>query len=251
MASTEPEATPGATPGATPEPKYRLYYWPLPFRGCFVSYLFAYRNEPLLMSADFDEIGELMSLPPAEQPIPFLGPPVLQSLNADWALSQMPAIVMHVARELDLLPEDPVDQTMGLKILMDCNDLLMEICRYNGSMMWERTEWQQFRSERLPRWMRIFENSLSRGYLGGAVTFADIAVYALFGNMIRCLPTLEPDLLTHAPGIRALCERIGAQPSLAAHVAEEAGRYGDLYCGGQIEASIRAMLAEDVAERAP
>ncbi len=229
-----------------PRPNYRLYYWPLPFRGCFVSYLFAYRDEPLLVTAEFEAIEALMGQAPLEQPIPFLGPPVLLDSRTDWALSQMPAIVMHVARELDLLPEAPADQTMCLKILMDCNDVLMEICRYNGSMMWERPEWRQFRSERLPRWMGIFEASLSRGYLGGTtVTCADIAVYALFGNMIRCLPALAADLREHAPAVHALCERIGAEPSLAACVAAEEARYGDLYCGGQIEASIRDMLAAD------
>ena len=231
------------------EPNYQLYYWPLPFRGCFVSYLFAYRNESLVVSTNYEEIGALMNQSPREQPIPFLGPPVLVDLRSGWALSQMPAIVQHVSRALDLLPEDPAAQALCLKVLMDCNDLLMEICRYNGSMMWERSEWTQFRSTRLPRWMGIFEASLSRGHIGaGTVTYADIGVYALFGNMIRCLPELAPDLLTHAPGISALCERIGAQPYLAAYIAEEASLYSDLYCGGQIEASIREMLAADLAE---
>jgi hypothetical protein len=34
--------------------RFQLYYWPLPFRGCFVSYLFAYRDVPLLEAAEFE-----------------------------------------------------------------------------------------------------------------------------------------------------------------------------------------------------
>ncbi len=224
----------------------QLCYWPLPFRGCFVSYLFAYRNMPLLEVTDFDTIVETKSLPPTEQDIPFMGPPVLRDLESGRSLSQMPAIVLYVSGELGLMPDDPFDVAMSMKVLMDCNDVLMEICRYNGSSMWEHEEWTEFRSQRLPRWLGIFEESLKRGFIGkDPATFADIGVYALFGNMTRCLPELEADLLEHAPGIHALCEEIGTQPSLAQYIADQEQTYGKFYCGGQIEKSIRRMLAMD------
>ena len=87
---------------------------------------------------------------------------------------------------------------------------------------------------------RFFEASLKRGAIGrDPVSFADIGIFALFGNMIRCLPQLEADLLAHAPAIHALCRRSGAQPSLARYVAGEEQKYSKFYCGGQIEASIR------------
>ena len=230
------------------QPEFQLFYWPIPFRGCFVSYLFAYRDVPLLDDSDFEEIEALMSRDPAEQDIPFMGPPVIRDIEKNRNLSQMPAIVLYVSHKLDLMPEEPFDQAMCMKILMDCNDLLMEICRYNGSTMWEREEWHQFRTQRLPRWMQIFEESLKRDFIGkDLVSFADIGVFALFGNMIRCLPELEADLLSHAPGIHALCQRIGAEPSLARCVADQELKYGKLYCGGQIEKSIRRMLEMDAA----
>jgi glutathione S-transferase len=129
---------------------------------------------------------------------------------------------------------------------MDCNDLLMEICRYNGSFMWARDEWTLFRSQRFPRWLQIFEESLKRDFVGkDPVSFADIGIFALFGNMIRCLPELEGDIFTYAPGIHALCQKIGSKPSLADYVAREEQDYGKVYCGGQIEESIRKMLELD------
>ena len=128
------------------QPKFQLYYWPVPFRGCFISYLFAYRDVPLLEASSFEENENLKGRHPSEQDIPFMGPPVLRDLETDRTLSQMPAIVLYVSRKLDLMPEDPFDMAMSMKILMDCNDVLMEICGYNGSTMWERKEWNQFRS---------------------------------------------------------------------------------------------------------
>lgn len=44
-------------------------------------------------------------------------------------------------------------------------------------------------------------------------------------------------MLDYEPGI-------GAKPSLAAHEADQARRFGEIYCGGQIETSIREMLAQ-------
>ena len=112
--------------------------------------------------------------------------------------------------------------------------------------MWERETWARFRSHRLPCWLDIFEESLKRGFLGNdPVSFADIAVFALFGNMTRCLPELEADLLNRAPGVHAHCQRIGSHLSLARFVSDEEQKYGQLYCGGQIEESIREMLEMD------
>jgi glutathione S-transferase len=194
------------------QPRFQLYYWPIPFRGCFVSYLFAYRDVPLLEETGFEENETLRGRHPSDQDIPFIGPPVLRDLESGRTLSQMPAIVLYVSQELDFIPEDPFDVALCMKVLMDCNDVLMEICRYNGSIMWERKEWVEFRSQRLPRWLQVFEESLKRGSIGKEpVSFADISVFALFGNMIRCLPELEPDLLTHAPGIHAFCRKLGSQ----------------------------------------
>lgn len=227
-------------------PKFQLYYWPIPFRGCFISYLFAYRDVPLLVETSFEGNKKLMSRLPGEQEIPFMGPPMLRNLETDRTLSQMPAIVLYVSGELDLMPEDPFDVAMCMKILMDCNDVLMEICRYNGSIMWTYKEWAQFRTQRLPRWMQIFEESLKRASIGrDLVSFADIGVFALFGHMTRCLPELEADLVNHAPGIHSLCQKFGSVPSLAKYVADEELKYGKLYCGGQIEKSIRQMLEID------
>jgi glutathione S-transferase len=229
--------------------RFKLYYWPIPFRGCFISYLFAYRDVALPEETSFEEIMELTNRSPSEQNIPFMGPPVLRDLESDCTLSQMPAIVLYVSRELELLPEDPIDLAVGMKVLMDCNDVLMEICRYNGSTMWQRDEWSQFRSRRFPRWMQIFEESLKRGFFGtDPVNFADIGVFALFGNMTRCLPDLEADLLEHGPALHAHCRKIGSRPSLARFVADQESQYGKTYCGGQIEQSIRNMLEMDARQ---
>ena len=102
-----------------PTAKYKLYYWPLPFRGCFVSYLFAFRDAPLIQVSEFAENKALQALPPEAQPIPYMGPPVLVEMDTGRALSQMPAIVLYVSRELDLMPTGDFETSLALKVLMD------------------------------------------------------------------------------------------------------------------------------------
>ena len=202
----------------------------------------------MLEHADVDACKTLLAQAPTEQAIPVVGLPVLVDRQQNRTLSQAPAIVHYLAHELDLAPSDPFELALSTKVLMDCNDLLMEICRYNGSFMWERETWQPFRTDRLVHWMQVFEQSLNRGHFGqSTVTFADTSVFALFGNMTRCLPELAPDLKQHAPGVHQFCQAFGAQPSIAQCVAWQQEQYGSLYCGGQIEQSIRKMLAADAA----
>ena len=130
----------------------------------------------------FEEIKNLISRHPSDQDVPFMGPPVLRDLESGRNLSQMPAIVLYVSRELDLMPEDPFDVAICMKVLMDCNDVLMEICRFNGSTMWEREAWKEFRSQRFPRWLQIFEESLQRGLAAAQAS----GEFALSDGIRRC-----------------------------------------------------------------
>ena len=227
-------------------PRFKLYYWPLPFRGCFASYLMAYHQVPFIEETSFDEIQKLRELPTDMQKIPFMGPPLLHDFKFDRTLSQMPAIISYLSRELNLLPANSYEIALETKVLMDCNDLLMEICRYNGSMMWVREEWIDFRTKRFPKWMKVFEEMVNRGFLATSeVNVADICTYALFGNMIRCLPDLEEDLDKNAPKVKSLCKKIETHTPLKEFVLGQTKKYENLYCGGQIEKSIRHMLELD------
>ncbi|MEJ2178582.1 MAG: glutathione S-transferase family protein [Gammaproteobacteria bacterium] len=236
---------------------YKLYYWPLPFRGCFIQLLLEHAGMKYDL-ANVDETAELKNLPVPDQPVPAMAPPYLEDRSSGEHLSQMPAIMMYLAGKHDYLPLDSYRRTLVLKILLDCNDVLSDLTNANGASMWEQEKWRLFRSERLPRWMQIFEQTGVRyglenesGYLLGndRVTCADIAATALFGTMMRCLEPLARDITRTAPRIAALVARIESQPRIKDFISRQQTEFGDLYCGGQIERSIRQMLAMDEADR--
>ena len=218
---------------------YALYYWPVPFRGHFVRYVLARAG------ARWDEpsAGALLALKDAaaqDQPYPFMAPPLLHDLGRDRWLSQMPAIVTYLARKHDL-PGDPDE---GLRLVADACDILLEITRHHGEQLWYRAAWQDFTTARLPRWMQIHEALVRRGgFDADNPGLAELALAALWHTMVVSLPPLRPLLSTHAPTVEALADHVAALPPIAAMLAEWQGK-GETYCGGQIEASIRAMLKD-------
>ena len=228
---------------------YTLYYWPLPFRGQFVRSVLAH------VHATWDEagvgaIGTLMDTAPAGQLVPHMGPPVLTDHAADFSLAQTPAILAYLGRKQGLIPDDPARASLTDKIVADANDVLYEMTLHNGAQMWTRKSWNAYRA-RLGRWMGIFEETGRRhgltaqaGYvLGGEMpSVADLTTHILWGTMTAKLPSLRPMLDSTAPAIAGLSDRIAGLPEQDDLRARSDAEYGDEWCGGQIEASLRTVL---------
>ncbi len=233
--------------------KYQLYYWPIYFRGDFIRLILedagvAYQENSV------EELIKIKSLPIKEQPFPAMAPPFFHDPENDLFINQMPAIVLYVSNKLNYITNDIVKDNLGLKLVLDCNDVLAEITNLNGSKMWEHNDWKDFRKNRLKKWLEIFEEfgkkyglgSNSETMLGTEnITFADISTYALWGTMTRCIHELRADLETHAPNIAALCDRISVRKNISKYLKEKQDIWGNLYCGGQIEKSIRKMIELD------
>jgi glutathione S-transferase len=181
---------------------------------------------------------------------PGMAPPYLYDVKKEIYLAQMPAILMHLAREYDYLSERTQTWDLSFKTILDCHDVLMEVTNNYGQQMWNKKEWKKFRSDRFIRWMKIFEQTgLSHGLkdgkgylLGSKISVADIATTALFGTMVHSFPALKNDLEESAPHISKLCERIEARPSIRPFLENQRQKYGKVYCGGEIEKSLREMI---------
>jgi len=189
----------------------------------------------------------------ADMPIPGMAPPFLHDIEDGVHLSQLPVIVNYVSTKLGLLPAGLAKQAVALKVMEDANDLLAEMTRSNGAQMWDKAAWLAFVDPdkgRFVRWLQIFEQlgtqyglTTEAGfYLGTeSATMADLVVFALFHTMERCLPELKAVLRQHAPRVMGLCDRLLASSAgLQAMVDQQSGK--NMWCGGYIEKSIRAML---------
>ncbi len=228
---------------------YTLYYWPVPFRGQFIRALLAHAG------AAWEEAGAartaaLKDAAPGDQAVPHMGPPVLTDHNAGLSLAQMPAILAYLGAKYGLLPDDPERLALTHKIVADANDVLYEMTLHNGAQMWTPETWDDYRP-RLARWMTIFETTGRRyaltpkaGQLLGTDTpgLADLTAATLWGTMTAKLAPLRPVLEATAPGIAGLCGRIAALPAQSDLRSRSDAAYGNAWCGGQIEDSLRAVL---------
>ena len=228
--------------------RFKLYYWPVPFRGNFIRIPLIYSGISF-EEATMEEVKVIGKQQASSQKIPGMAPPVLHDIRNNIFINQMPAIVLYLAKQLELCPNDPVKETIGLKVLLDCNDVLSEITNHNGLKMWTYDEWRNFRSIRLAKWISIFEELLIRAknsYILGTdkLSFADLSVFALFGTITRCMPELKEDL-DRFPRVLSLCDKIGRKESISKFFKEQKAQMGNLYCGGDIEKSIRKMIGRD------
>lgn len=222
--------------------RFTLYYWPIPFRGHIIRMILAY-SRVAWEDKGFDDTQALKGLSVADQPYPFMAPPLLHDAEDDQWISQMPAITMHLGRKLGL-SHDP---DLELRLICDASDILFEITRGHGAQMWDRDSWNNFVQNRLPRWMQIHERLVSEmsagGYLSGN-TFpglADLILAGLWHNMAHRLPPLSPVLQQNAPNTTALVDRVAGTPAIASFV--KSWDHSEIvYCAGQIEASLLDML---------
>lgn len=228
---------------------YTLHYWPIPFRGQFIRAVLAHAG------ATWEETGagetaRVKDLAVARQPVAHMAPPMLVDHAAGIALAQMPAILAYLGARHGLMPGDPGRDALTHKVVADANDVLDEVTLNGGQEMWDADRWAVFQP-RLRRWMAIFEETGTRHGLTpqggtilgtGAPGLADLVSSTLWFTMTDKLPALSGVLEDAAPAVAAHARRLAETPALAAMRAETDAAWGDVYCGGQIEKSLRAVL---------
>lgn len=228
---------------------YDLYYWSVPFRGQFVRAVLAHAGKSWTEGGD-GAISRLLGGPVEAMPVPFMGPPMLVDRKANVAIAQMPAIVLYLGETLDLLPASAALRGLTIKVVNDANDVIDEITLDGGREMWTREKWEAF-VPRLRRWMSFWEETGRRhglkagsGFLlgGEAAGVADVVTATLWSTMADRFPAIGAILDEAAPMTAALTRRVAALPGLARLAAKAREDYGDAYCGGQIEASLRRVL---------
>ena len=228
---------------------YDLYYWPIPFRGQFVRATLAFAGKSWREHSD---IPRLTGGPLDKMPVAFMAPPLLVERRTGFAVSQMAAILLYLGESLDLLPADVARRALTMKIVMDANDVIDDLTLDGGRLMWTKLQWREFQP-RLKKWMSLWEETGRRhgltadaGFLLGGVApgLADVVTSTLWTTMTGAFPAIGRTLEAAAPMTASLSRRIAALPPLAELAAKAKRDYGEVYCGGQIEASLRKVMAD-------
>ncbi len=228
---------------------YQLHYWQMPFRGQFIRAILAWAEQRW---DEFDDgaVAKTMEANVHEQAIPFKGPPMLVDKRSGFALAQMPAIAYWLGETHSLLPAGLDGKAWSIKVVNDCNDVIDELSLDGGKQMWSPQRWQAFQP-RLKRWMAIFEETgrrhgltASGGHLlgGSAPGVADIVTATLWGVLAERFPAIGELLDKEAPAVAGLTRRLMADARLANLAVVSREQFGDSYCGGEIEKSMRRVV---------
>src|SRR5215470_4350271 len=118
--------------------------------------------------------------------------------------------------------------------------------------MWTEKRWREF-VPRLKKWMSLWEETGRRhglkrdkGFLlgGEAPGIADIVTAVLWSTMTERFRTIARMFEKTAPMTAGLTRRVVQLPPLAKLAASARRDYGDAYCGGRIEVSLRRTLTD-------
>lgn len=230
---------------------YELYYWSAPFRGQFVRAVLTHAGKTWTEGGDA-AIADLMGGPVKAMPVPFMGPPMLVDKKSKVAIAQTPAIVLYLGETLELLPSTPELRALTLKIVCDANDVIDEMTNDGGREMWTDKRWAAF-VPRLKTWTSFWEETGRRhgltadaGFLLGGQTpgVADVVTATLWSTLAERFASIGELLDEAAPMTAALVRRVAQLPPLRALADKAREDYGDTWCGGQIEASLRKVLGD-------
>jgi glutathione S-transferase len=233
---------------------YDLYYWQMPFRGQFVRAILAWAAQRW-SEHDDGTVSEAMEADVRKQAIPFKGPPLLVERATGFALAEMPAIAFWLGEKHGLMPASLNGKALSLKVVNDANDVIDELSLDGGKQMWSPQRWQEYQP-RLKRWMAIFEETGRRhglttdaGHLLGdsKTGVADIVTATLWGTLAERFPAIGEMLDAEAPAVAGLVRRLMATPALSNLARLSREQFGDSYCGGDIEKSMKRVINHHAA----
>lgn len=212
---------------------YKLYYWDAPFRGIFIEYILV-EAEQSFTREDASEIYPDKSL---ELSYSGMAPPYLYEFETKKYYSQMPAVVLYLARRNGLF-QKVEDEYLTMKVVADCHDVLTEITNFYGTKMWTQESWDDFKQNRLSRWTDLFEIYIKKGL----PRLGELLLAGLVGPMTHSFPKMESYFKETAPDLWSLINKIESEEEVSQLLKEQRNLWGKTYCGGEIEKSLRKVI---------
>ena len=211
---------------------YELYYWTgIQGRGEFVRLALeearAEYRDVAREKGDgvIEELGKNVDTPS-------FAPPFLK--DGDVVVGQVSAILFYLGDKLGLAPQDEQLKLWTQQIQLTIADFVVEghdahhplgAGKYYEEQKPEAVRRaQEFREDRVTKFLEWFETILTRNpagsdYLvGDDVTYADLSLFQIISSMDYAFPKLMDRIGDSYPKLRALAERIAARPNIAAYL---------------------------------
>ncbi|MDE2395065.1 MAG: glutathione S-transferase family protein [Burkholderiales bacterium] len=219
---------------------YELHYWPgIQGRGEFVRLALEAAGAPYVDVArgaveDGRGVAALTRLLHDEAaPQPPFAPPILK--DGERVVAQTAAILQYLGPTLRLVGRSEMARVWTNQIQLTIADAVDEAHDTHhplgASLYYEDQKPEALRrargfcSERLPRFMRWFEQILQRNpagprqLVGARLSYADLSLFQLVEGLGYAFPKATRRALDAAPAVVDLHARVAAQPRVAAYLA--------------------------------
>ena len=214
--------------------RYELYYWPeIPGRGEFVRLA--------LEEADVDYVdvarteggmSKMMRLMDGGSRPPF-APPFLKA--GRLLIAQTAMILFYLGGRHGLAPKDEVGRLWVHQCQITLADFLVEIhdthhpiasgLYYDDQKPEARRRAEDFRKNRLPKYLGYFEDALPKsprgGLTGNRLCYADLSLFQVVEGLRYAFPKAMAQARSRYPKTQALHDRVASRPRVAAYLASE------------------------------
>ena len=215
---------------------YELYYWPsTPGRGEFIRLALEEGGAPYRDIArrkgGVAQMMRLMSDGRLAQPA--FAPPILK--NGPLVVSQTANILLYLGRRLGLAPKSEAGMLWTHQLQLTIADFVVEIhdthhpigsgLYYEDQKREARRRAEDFRKNRMPKYLGYFERVLARNpqgpscLVGRRVTYADLSLFEIVAGLRYAFPERMARQARRYPHVIALHDRVAARPRVAAYLA--------------------------------
>jgi glutathione S-transferase len=221
---------------------YELHYWPtIQGRGEFVRLALEAAGAPYVDVARGSEKSGLglpamhRLLTDRSQTQPPFAPPFLK--DGDLLVGQTAAILQYLGPALRLVARSQRARLWTHQIQLTIADIVSEAhdthhpvavsLYYEDQKPEALRRAQDFCSNRMPKYLRWFENVVqrspagSRHLVGGKLSYADLSLFQLVEGLRYAFPRASARVLAGTPGVVQLRDRVAALPRVAAYLRSD------------------------------
>jgi len=212
--------------------RYQLYYWSsIQGRGEFVRLALEDAGADYVDVAREQGDNTIMPFLQGNQPgaLPF-APPFLKDGRA--VIAQVANILSHLGPKLKLVPAAANAQLYANQLQLTIADLVAEVHEthhpiasslyYDDQRAEARRRAEDFRQNRLPKFLGYFENVLERGngrHALAAHSYVDLSLFQIMSGLDYAFPRAMKKMQRKIPHLKALTERVSERPRIAAYLA--------------------------------
>ncbi|QFU17918.1 glutathione S-transferase [Microvirga thermotolerans] len=215
---------------------YELYYWPgIQGRGEFVRLALEEAGaEYVDVARGPHGVSAMMRLMESAAR-PSFAPPFLK--DGETVVGQTAAILLYLGARHGLAPKDPEGGLWTHQIQLTIGDFVAEAhdthhpiasgLYYEDQKEEALRRAEDFRTNRIPKYLGWFETILARNphgdarLVGRALTYADLSLFQVVEGLSYAFPMAMRRALRNAPRVASLHAAVAARPRIAAYLASE------------------------------